>query len=93
MNNHTISTAVKKTLKKLLQSLHDDSEDVENNEEIVNPKRSEKDIKQEVYENVTLEERKRFYKLLNELKSRESRFKDEDFQKIINLLPQYFKNE
>ena len=93
MNNHTISKEVKKTLKKLLQSLHDDSEDVENNEEIVNPKRSKEDIEQQIFENVTLEERKRFYKLLNELKSRESHLKREDFQTIDKLLPQYFQNE
>ena len=91
--NHTISKEAKKTLKKLLQSLPDDSEDEENNEEIVNPKRSEEDIEQEIFENVTLEERKRFYKLLNELKSRDSHLKREDFQTIDRLLPQYFQSE
>ena len=91
--NHTISKEAKKTLMKLLQSLLDDSEDEENNEEIVNPKRSEEDIEQEIFENVTLEERKRFYKLLNELKSRDSHLKREDFQTIDRLLPQYFQSE
>ena len=95
MNNHKISKEVKKTLKKMLQPLHGESEEEENQGEKRddNRTRSEEDIKQEIFEDVTLKERKRFYKLLNELKSRESNLKAEDFQNIDKLLPQYFKDE
>ena len=40
-----------------------------------------------------MEERNRFYKLLNELKLRNLHLKSEDFQKIDRILPQYFKKE
>ena len=94
-NNHKISKEVKETLKKMLQPLHEEPEEDENQGEKGddNRTRSEEDIKQEIFEDVTLKERKRFYKLLNELKSRESNLKAEDFQNIDKLLPQYFKDE
>ena len=53
----------------------------------------QEDIENEIFENVTLEERKRFYRLLNELKLRKSRLKIEDFEKIDRILPQYFEKE
>ena len=53
----------------------------------------QEDIEDKIFEDVTLEERKRFYRLLYELKSRESHLENEDFQKIDMLLPQYFKKE
>ena len=79
----------------MLQPLHEEPEEEENQGEKGddNRTRSEEDIKQEIFEDVTLKERKRFYKLLNELKSRESNLKAEDFQNIDKLLPQYFKDE
>ena len=78
----------------MLQSLHEESEESEEEEEKEEKDaRSDKDIEDEIFEDVTLEEKKRFYKLLNELNSRKSRIKGEDFQKIDRLIPQYFKNE
>lgn len=94
VDNHANSKEVKKILKKMLQSLHEESEESEEEEEKEEKDaRSDKDIENEIFEDVTLEEKKRFYKLLNELKSRKSRIKGEDFQKIDKLIPQYFKNE
>ena len=94
VGNHANSKEVKKILKKMLQSLHEESEESEEEEEKEEKDaRSDKDIENEIFEDVTLEEKKRFYKLLNELKSRKSRIKGEDFQKIDRLIPQYFKNE
>ena len=90
VDNHANSKEVKKILKKMLQSLHEESDGSEEEGE-----KEEKDVRSdnEIFEDVTLEEKKRFYKLLNELKSRKSRIKGEDFQKIDKLIPQYFKNE
>ena len=53
----------------------------------------DEDIEDERFEYVTLEETKRFYRLLNKLKLRKSRLKIEDFEKIDRILPQYFEKE
>ena len=74
-------------MQKVLLSLDEKSE-VEDEEE-----KTIEDIEKEIFEKVMLEERKRFYKLLNELKLHKSRLKSEDFEKIDRILPQYFKNE
>ena len=53
----------------------------------------QEDIENKIFEDVTLEERKRFHKLLDELKSRKSHLEVEDFYKMDMILPQYFKKE
>ena len=53
----------------------------------------QEDIENKIFEDVTLEERKRFHKLLDEVKSRKSHLEDEDFYKMDMILPQYFKKE
>ena len=53
----------------------------------------QEDIENKIFEDVTLDERKRFYKLLDELKSRKSHLEVEDFYKMDMILPQYFKKE
>ena len=93
VNNHTRSkNDIEKLLREMLQYLHQD-EPTKEEREIENQPKSKEDVEQEIFEDVTLKERKRFYKLLNELKSRESYLKAEDFQNIDKLLPQYFKDE
>ena len=74
----------------VLQSL-DEKYEVEDEKE--EKMEHQEDIENEIFEQVTLEDRKRFYRLLNELKLRKSRLKIEDFEKIDRILPQYFKNE
>ena len=93
VNNHTRSkNDIEKLLREMLQYLHQD-EPTKEEKEIENQPKSKEDVEQEIFEDVTLEERKRFYKLLEELKSRASHLKREDFQNIDKLLPQYFKDE
>ena len=93
VNNHTRSkNDIEKLLREMLQYLHQD-EPTKEEREIENQPKSKEDVEQEIFEDVTLEERKRFYKLLEELISRESHLKREDFQNIDKLLPQYFKDE
>lgn len=81
---------VKKLLQKMLESLDEESEVEEEKEKEIE---FQEDIENKIFEDVTLEERKRFYRLLDELKSRKSHLENEDFQKIDMLLPQYFKKE
>ena len=70
MDSHAISKEVKNTLKKILQSLLEESEEEDDKKEEVldNQPKSKKDIGQEIFEDVTLDERKRFYQLLNKFK-------------------------
>ena len=81
---------VKKLLQKMLESLDEESEVEEEKEKEIE---FQEDTEDKIFEDVTLEERKRFYRLLYELKSRKSHLENEDFQKIDMLLPQYFKKE
>ena len=81
---------IEKIVQKVLQSL-DEKYEVEDEKE--EKMEHQEDIENEIFEQVTLEDRKRFYRLLNELKLRKSRLKIEDFEKIDRILPQYFKNE
>ena len=85
--NHRAKEDIEKILQKVLQSLDEKSEIEDEKEKKI------KDIENVIFETVTLEERKRFYRLLNELRLRKSRLKIEDFEKIDRILPQYFKNE
>ena len=78
---------IEKILQKVLQSLDEKSEVKDQKEKKI------EDSEDEIFENVTMEERNRFYKLLNELKLRNLHLKSEDFQKIDRILPQYFKKE
>ena len=78
---------IEKILQKVLQSLDEKSEVKDQKEKKI------EDSEDEIFENVTMEERNRFYKLLNELKLRNLRLKSEDFKKIERILPQYFKEE
>ena len=95
---HRTKEDIEKILQKILQSLDEKSEDKETSEDEETSKDNEKekmiqDIENEIFQEVTLEEKKRFYKLLNELKIRKSRLTIEDFEKIDRILPQYFEKE
>ena len=95
---HRTKEDIEKLLQKILQSLDEKSEDKETSEDEETSKDNEKekmiqDIENEIFQEVTLEEKKRFYKLLNELKIRKSRLTIEDFEKIDRILPQYFEKE
>ena len=89
-NRTNSNKELKKLLQKMLQSLNEESGVQEEMEKKIE---HQQDIEDIIFEDVTVEERKRFYRLLNELKSRKSRLDNEDFQKIDMLLPQYFKKE
>ena len=81
---------IEKIVQKVLQSL-DEKYEVEDEKE--EKMEHQEDIENEIFEKVTLEDRKRFYRLLNELKLRKSHLKSEDFEKIDRILPQYFEKE
>ena len=87
---HHSKEDIEKIVQKVLQSLDEKSEVEDEKEKKIE---HQEDIENEIFGYVTLEERKRFYRLLNELKLRKSRLKIEDFEKIDRILPQYFKNE
>ena len=89
---HRTKEDIEKILQKVLQSLDEKSQDDEKSEDNEKGKTIQ-DIENEIFEKVTLEERKRFYRLLNELKLRKSHLKSEDFEKIDRILPQYFEKE
>ena len=95
---HRTKEDIEKIMQKVLQSLDEKSEDKETSEDEETSKDNEKekmiqDIENKIFQEVTLEEKKRFYKLLNELKIRKSRLTIEDFEKIDRILPQYFEKE
>ena len=89
---HRTKEDIEKILQKVLQSLDEKSQDDEKSEDNEKGKTIQ-DIENEIFEKVTLEERKRFCRLLNELKIRKSRLTIEDFEKIDRILPQYFEKE
>ena len=89
---HRTKEDIEKILQKVLQSLDEKSQDDEKSEDNEKEKTIQ-DIENEIFEKVTLEERKRFYRVLDELKLRKSRLKSEDFEKIDRILPQYFEKE
>ena len=89
---HRTKEDIEKILQKVLQSLDEKSQDDEKSKDNEKGKTIQ-DIENEIFEKVTLEERKRFYRLLNELKLRKSHLKSEDFEKIDWILPQYFEKE
>ena len=89
---HRTKEDIEKILQKVLQSLDEKSQDDEKSEDNEKGKTIQ-DIENEIFEKVTLEERKRFYRVLDELKLRKSRLKSEDFEKIDRILPQYFEKE
>ena len=98
VKKHRTNEDIVKILQKVLQSLDKKSEDDETSEDEETSKGNEKekmiqDIENKIFQEVTLEEKKRFYKLLNELKIRKSRLTIEDFEKIDRILPQYFEKE
>ena len=98
VKKHRTNEDIVKILQKVLQSLDKKSEDKETSEDEETSKGNEKekmiqDIENKIFQEVTLEEKKRFYKLLNELKIRKSRLTIEDFEKIDRILPQYFEKE
>ena len=90
--NHRSKEDIEKILQKVLQSLDEKSQDDEKSEDNEKEKTIQ-DIENEIFEKVTLEDRKRFCRLLNELKIRKSRLTIEDFEKIDRILPQYFEKE
>ena len=89
---HRTKEDIEKILQKVLQSLDEKSQDDEKSEDNEKGKTIQ-DIENEIFEKVTLEERKRFCRLLNELKIRKSRLTIEDFEKIDRILPQYFETK
>ena len=89
---HRTKEDIEKIFQKVLQSLDEKSEDDEKSEHNEKGKTIQ-DIENEIFEKVTLEERKRFCRLLNELKIHKSRLTIEDFEKIDRILPQYFEKE
>ena len=98
VKKHRTNEDIVKILQKVLQSLDKKSEDDEKSEDEETSEDEEKekmiqDIENKIFQEVTLEEKKRFYKLLNELKIRKSRLTIEDFEKIDRILPQYFEKE
>ena len=98
VKKHRTNKDIEKIMQKVLQSLDEKSEDKETSEDEETSKGNEKekmiqDIENKIFQEVTLEEKKRFYKLLNELKIRKSRLTIEDFEKIDRILPQYFEKE
>ena len=98
VKKHRTNEDIEKIVQKVLQSLDEKSEDKKTFEDEKTSKanKNEKmiqDIENKIFQEVTLEEKKRFYKLLNELKIRKSRLTIEDFEKIDRILPQYFEKE
>ena len=98
VKKHRTNEDIEKIIQKVFQSLDEKSEDKETSEDEETSKGNEKekmiqDIENKIFQEVTLEEKKRFYKLLNELKIRKSRLTIEDFEKIDRILPQYFEKE
>ena len=89
---HRTKEDIEKIVQKVLQSLDKKSDEEETSEDNEKEKTIQ-DIENEIFEKVTLEERKRFCRLLNELKIRKSRLTIEDFEKIDRILPQYFEKE
>ena len=89
---HRTKEDIEKILQKVLQSLDEKSQDDEKSEDNEKGKTIQ-DIENEIFEKVTLEERKRFYRVLDELRLRKSRLESEDFEKIDRILPQYFEKE